>query len=222
MDSRTDDLQSILDRCSADERAAFEVIARKVMGQGRKTYGPTVLSNDPRDFRREAADELVDALFYWSLEEVKRLAHPPQQKAIEMVRDFHLAFGQPIASTPSISNPDTNELRVKLLDEEVGELEVALAERDPVAVLDALADIQYVLDGAFLSLGFAEMKDAAMREVHRSNMSKLPLSGRPIVRGDGKIQKSETYSPPDLGSLIEMLSPSRPIDFDVSDVEVER
>jgi len=67
-----DEVVSILRTCSRDELAAFAVIARKVMGPGRVAYGPTDLTVDRRDFRREAADEIVDAVWYWALDEVRR------------------------------------------------------------------------------------------------------------------------------------------------------
>jgi hypothetical protein len=95
---------------------------------------------------------------------------------------------------------------VKLLTEETIELRDAPAARDPAAVLDALADLQYVLDGAYLQLGFAAAKNAALGEVHRSNMSKLGADGKPVVRADGKILKGPNYSPPDLREIVELLT----------------
>lgn len=38
----------------------------------------------------------------------------------------------------------------------------------------------------------------AFEEVHRSNMSKLGLDGKPVYREDGKIIKGPNYFPPDL------------------------
>lgn len=38
-------------------------------------------------------------------------------------------------------------------------------------------------------------------EVHRSNMSKLDANGQPVLRADGKVLKSELYSPADLSFL---------------------
>lgn len=42
-----------------------------------------------------------------------------------------------------------------------------------------------------------------MREIHRSNMSKLGDNGRPIYREDGKIQKGPNYFKPDLASVLD-------------------
>lgn len=129
-----------------------------------------------------------------------------------MVAEFHRVFGQAVSNEPNINDDHLNELRIGLLDEELNELVVALAGRDPVATLDALTDLQYVLDGTYLALGFADVKDEAFRVVHASNMAKLGPDGRPVLRDDGKILKPPGWTPPDLGLVL------APIDFDVSDV----
>jgi len=123
-------------------------------------------------------------------------------KTITQVKEFHKAFGHPIEPVPFLDDVKTNQLRVKLLAEEVSELAYALKRNDQIHTLDALLDIQYVLDGAFLALGFASVKEAAFAEVHRSNMSKLGRDGKPIYRADGKIIKGPDYRPPDLKPFI--------------------
>ncbi len=124
---------------------------------------------------------------------------------LALVAHFHETYGQPIKHRPNIDDDELNGLRVDLIKEEAEELEKALSERDPVAVLDALTDLQYVLDGAYLSLGFHQLKAEALCEVHRSNMSKLDEHGKPIYRADGKVLKGPNYTPPDLKSIVEGL-----------------
>jgi predicted HAD superfamily Cof-like phosphohydrolase len=121
---------------------------------------------------------------------------------IEMVHQFHKAFERPIATNPDISNWNLNELRLRLLREEVNELEDAIENQDKVKVLDALTDIQYILDGTYLSFGMHNLKDIAFCLVHHSNMLKLGKDGKPIVREDGKILKPEGWQPPDLSALV--------------------
>lgn len=123
--------------------------------------------------------------------------------SLDLVREFHAAFGQDDAAAPRIGNDGINELRLKLIREETDELALALAEGDAVDVLDALTDLQYVLDGAYLQLGFAAVKDRALVEVHRSNMSKIGEDGRPVHRDDGKILKGPNYSPPNLRPMLD-------------------
>lgn len=123
-------------------------------------------------------------------------------KTISQVLEFHKAFGHPVAQTTSIGDKKTNDLRVSLIAEELGELKTALAAGDEVGTLDALADLQYVIGGAWVALGLWRLKSAAVSEVHRSNMSKLGADGRPIYREDGKILKGPNYTPPDLAQIL--------------------
>jgi predicted HAD superfamily Cof-like phosphohydrolase len=90
-----------------------------------------------------------------------------------------------------------------LIAEELEELQEALKNNDIVETLDALIDLQYVLDGAFLSFGLHDVKEIAFAEVHRSNMSKLGEDGKPIRReSDGKVMKGPNYFVPDMSQFI--------------------
>lgn len=123
---------------------------------------------------------------------------------LEQVKEFHETYGLPVKDSPDISDAKTNALRVNLLAEELEELQEALADGDIVEVLDALTDLQYVLDGAYLSFGLHKVKEAAFEEVQRSNMSKLGEDGKPIVRPeDGKILKGPNYFKPDIAQFID-------------------
>tara|TARA_B100000029_G_C17097586_1_gene786679 strand:- start:75 stop:473 length:399 start_codon:yes stop_codon:yes gene_type:complete len=122
---------------------------------------------------------------------------------LDMVKKFHETYGLPVKETPDISDEKTNQLRINLLAEELDELKEALADGNIVEVLDALTDLQYVLDGAYLSFGLQALKMPAFEEVQRSNMSKLDEDGKPIVREeDGKILKGPNYFKPNLNQFI--------------------
>ncbi|MFA5592162.1 MAG: nucleoside triphosphate pyrophosphohydrolase family protein [Micavibrio sp.] len=126
-----------------------------------------------------------------------------KRTTLEQVQEFHETYGLPVHGAPDISCEKTKELRINLLQEELDELKEALANDDPVETLDALVDLQYVLDGAFLSFGMQGVKEAAFDEVHRSNMSKLGEDGKPIRReGDGKVLKGPHYFAPDLAKFV--------------------
>lgn len=123
---------------------------------------------------------------------------------IDRVREFHEAFGLSVKDGPDIGDERTNRLRINLLAEELEELKEALLGGDLVETLDALTDLQYVLDGAYLSFGLHGVKQAAFAEVHRSNMSKLGADGKPVRReSDGKILKGPDFTPPDLAQFVE-------------------
>jgi predicted HAD superfamily Cof-like phosphohydrolase len=122
-------------------------------------------------------------------------------EAMLLVGRFHEAFGLPRASVPTVEIPaHLAELRVDLLREEVGEFADATADRNIVGLADALADIIYVAYGAAITYGID--LDAVLREVHRSNMSKLDEHGRPCYRDDGKVLKSARYTPPDISTVL--------------------
>ena len=44
--------------------------------------------------------------------------------------------------------------------------------------------------------------EEAMKRVHKSNLSKLGLDGKPIRRPDGKVLKGPEYQPPNLSDLV--------------------
>lgn len=110
------------------------------------------------------------------------------------------AFGQTVETEPTWPDFSTRELRLELIDEEVEELRVAVANRDMVEIADALTDILYVVYGAGHTFGID--LDACFDEVHASNMSKLGEDGRPIKREDGKVMKGPGFFAPDLESIL--------------------
>jgi len=139
------------------------------------------------------------------------------------VVEFHEAFGAPVAWSPAIPDEERRRLRVSLLVEEVLEFADASGFRvyvnegqvgitstqDPrgkqgslADAADALADIRYVTDGAALEWGIPLEK--CLREVHRSNMSKLGDDGKPILRADGKILKGPNFTLPQLQEILEL------------------
>ncbi len=127
-----------------------------------------------------------------------------KKTTLEHVQVFHETYGLPVKDAPDISDEKVNILRINLLAEELEELQEALDAGDIVEVLDALTDLQYVLDGAYLSFGLHDVKMAAFEEVQRSNMSKLGEDGNPIVReSDGKILKGPNFFQPDLSQFVE-------------------
>jgi len=226
-------LRDIL-RLSADEQAVMRFVLDRILVVGRRSYPPWVAKDDARDIAKEKAEECGDAIIYTGMEAIKsaltrqdRMAEfrgalddhksGATMKSIEMVREFHVAFRQPILDKPDVFDKKVNRLRLSLLDEELCELESALDAGDVVGTLDALTDLQYVLDGAYLSLGLSHLKDAALAEVHRSNLSKLDSEGKPTYREDGKVTKGPRYSPPDLAAVIRSVDDR----FDFSDEDDE-
>ena len=125
----------------------------------------------------------------------------------ESVELFQKTFKGLAPAKPSLypyvdeaENVRIHKLRVALLQEELDELEEALEDHDLVEVADAIGDILYLAFGAAVTYGIDI--EPVFREIQRSNMSKLPADGIPLIRADGKIMKPETYSPPELAPII--------------------
>lgn len=119
------------------------------------------------------------------------------KSTVEKVSEFHKLF-QPKHTSDVIKGDleiERRQLRVKLIFEELKELSESLGiERtfydlcqevenvDTVndtfnfinltETIDALSDLQYVLDGTYDELGLGKIKDESFDIVHRSNMSK--------------------------------------------------
>lgn len=148
----------------------------------------------------------------------------------DMVREFHEAFGvvdgvRPHVPLPqsesrwtltsglqnlqealdkfrSVASRDVRAHRLALITEELTELVTASIDRNTESSLDALCDLQYVLDGTVLAYGMDGVADEAFRRVHASNMSKLGADGKPVLNATGKVCKGPNYVPVQLGDLV--------------------
>lgn len=124
------------------------------------------------------------------------------EKEIQMLCDFQTAFKCPVLEDAVIPHWERCDLRVRLLQEEVNELEEAFQEDNIVKALDAVCDIIYLAIGTSCEIGLHTKLKEAFAEVHRSNMSKLDENRNAIFRGDGKVMKSHLYTQPDLETII--------------------
>lgn len=169
---------------------------------------------------------------------------------IEKVEEFHTIF-QPetLTNKPQLFlSLERRRLRIKLIYEELYELAIALGcesylnsisrthedvvhsneHIDMIEAIDALSDIQYVVDGTYLELGLKNLKEEAFDLVHKSNMSKaciseeeaqktydyyllreketviVPINDYFVIRrkSDDKTLKSINYQPVDLKPLL--------------------
>tara|TARA_B100001093_G_scaffold417450_1_gene408429 strand:+ start:203 stop:574 length:372 start_codon:yes stop_codon:yes gene_type:complete len=118
----------------------------------------------------------------------------------EKVGNFMKTFGQEVKEKPSFSSDKINKLRLDLIEEELGELKLAMKNNDLLEVADALTDILYVTYGAGHAFGIN--LDECFNEVQNSNMSKLDDSGKPIYNDSGKVMKGPNYFKPNLNKFI--------------------
>jgi predicted HAD superfamily Cof-like phosphohydrolase len=134
------------------------------------------------------------------------------KKQIAQVTEFQNAFSQLVNTEPSFIDRDLVDLRYDLMTEENEEYYQAVVDNNLVEIADALGDQLYVLLGTILSHGMQYIIEDVLTEIHRSNMSKLDVDGKPIVNGAngildktrpvGKVLKSYNYSEPNLKQFI--------------------
>lgn len=126
-------------------------------------------------------------------------------------------FGHPVYDKPTpIEDEGWLTMRLELVREELCELYEAcgydpteiqeayvprqMATIDLVEAADALGDLEYVINSVSHGMGINLPK--VVREIHRSNMTKLGPNGKPIYREDGKVLKGEAYEKPDLEKVL--------------------
>jgi len=176
-------------------------------------YSPSNLSWQPPPEMAEKQKEYDDHIS-------RLLAKVDERNSFERVREFHKKFGHPVADKPTVIEDDRTALRLALIFEEALELADAMGfftgeaaetiermlshgpvvDANLVATADALGDLEYVTNGAALEMGINLPK--VVREIHRSNMTKLGPDGKPVYREDGKILKGEGYEPPNLEEVL--------------------
>lgn len=138
-----------------------------------------------------------------------------------LVRQFHATYNLPVMTSAANVDVERVHMRMSLIAEEFAELmgaiygeaaenaideavrhAVALDDgtRDTVGAADALADMIYVIYGMALETGIP--LDAVLREVQRSNMSKLGSDGKPIYREDGKVLKGPGFFDPAIEKVL--------------------
>ncbi len=139
-------------------------------------------------------------------------------KSLEQVKEFHEMFNHLIGNLNDLEPIDIRQLRVKLLFEELLELSVASDCKktmydlcnniniskedvdgdnvDKIEELDALCDIQYVLNGKILTSGLYSCFDNNFDIVHENNMTKLHNSvehAEETIRSYNKNSDSLSY-----------------------------
>lgn len=138
-----------------------------------------------------------------------------------LVRQFHETYNLPVVTGEPSVDIDRVHMRMGLIAEEFAELVGAVygpegeerinaafrevvandaRTRDTVGAADALADLIYVIYGMALETGIA--LDAVLREVQRSNLSKLGPDGAPIYREDGKVLKGPDFFEPKIAEAL--------------------
>jgi predicted HAD superfamily Cof-like phosphohydrolase len=142
----------------------------------------------------------VDAL---ALEQMKSHVYDHHQM---FIKQWMTTAEQATPSVPTLADIKTQKLRVRLIAEELTELQDAYDSKNIIDVADAIADLLYVVYGTAVAHGI-NIKPI-FTAVHNNNMEK-------IIHGHkdegGKWIKPINHLPPDLESLIVMQWRASPI-----------
>lgn len=124
----------------------------------------------------------------------------------QMLHDFHVKYGHYRSDWPTIEIPiNVKILRLKLIQEEISEMNTAMNEGNLEEFADGIADSVYVLVGACISYGIPF--DRVFKEVHRSNMTKTNVKAVDGEKYGTKTPKGPDYIPPDIKGIL--TSPQR-------------
>ena len=124
--------------------------------------------------------------------------------AINAVKEFNKAFKIEYSETQEANLDDSIiELRYRLMQEENNEYLEAARRKDLVEIADALGGKLYILCGTILAHGLQDKIVEVFNEIQKSNMSKLSIDGKPVIREDGKILKGPNYFKPNIKDILD-------------------
>lgn len=102
---------------------------------------------------------------------------------LQLVKEFHQKFKQPIADTPTLIPEDRSQNRYKLMKSEVEEYLKGVKAGNIQNIAKELADILFAVYGTILEHGLQDKMEAIFNEVAKSNMSK-DYHEYKMVKGD--------------------------------------
>lgn len=130
------------------------------------------------------------------------------RKVVHFNKQFGVLDSENLVLKPDIiqNNPNTVEFCLKLIREEIKELEQAVVDNNFVEVVDALGDALYVIYGMAARIGVDI--DKAFDLIHENNMSKLCQSEEEAIKSVEYYEKnmdtlgydSPSYRPSDDGN----------------------
>lgn len=132
---------------------------------------------------------------------IAKMWNKPVNKA-QVKRNEHAPVE--LNGSPTLIHVDASVRMFKLMQEELFEYKEACREENLIEVIDAIFDMQFVLDGIKAQHGLQDVQEYFMDEVVRSNLSKLEV-GEMKMSEIGKVLKPDTFSAPQLGTILKQL-----------------
>lgn len=122
----------------------------------------------------------------------------------QKLADFDTLYNIETPDFPSMPDIDIRKLRMRLITEEVKELDYEMLEGNLENAIKELCDLLYVVLGTANALGIDI--EPFFSEVHRSNMSKVHPDGQIHKTDYGKVIKPPTYSPANINGVLSDLT----------------
>jgi predicted HAD superfamily Cof-like phosphohydrolase len=133
------------------------------------------------------------------------------------VGDFQQKFEIPRLRKPGFLSHDEMKFRINFLKEELNEFIQAYGKADLEEALDALIDLEYVLLGTAILMGFAgppplgaktkrgTIWNAAWERVHKANMKKVKVTKIEDSKRESLLDiiKPEGWKPPQFKDLLQ-------------------
>lgn len=117
----------------------------------------------------------------------------------EAVKDFHQRSSLVTPSRPVRLNDKEEDLALKLIREETGEIHTACALGDVPLIASEIVDLLYVTIGMAVRMGVN--LDPLFIAIHQANLAKLE-NGGPFYRKDGKLIKPPGWKPADIRGVM--------------------
>lgn len=122
----------------------------------------------------------------------------------ELVDEFRKAMSLPRNSEITPLSKEEKALHIRLLKEELGELEIAIEADDIAEELDGAGDLLYILHGYLSHRGIsAELFDHVFALIHASNMTKVWPDGTVKKDEGGKVLKPPTFERPKIKEIFD-------------------
>ena len=116
---------------------------------------------------------------------------------LAQLKEFHTVVNSAWQNTPAVTDETNRDFRIKLMREELTEVEEAMQEGDVAHIAKELADLLYTVFGTIGAYGLAEKMPQVFDAVHESNMSKKVKS-----EVNTKAVKGEKYKEADINSIL--------------------
>lgn len=123
-------------------------------------------------------------------------------KLIKQRREFNNAFDITTGKFPTLVQPYEFKLEYDMMLEELVEYKEANNNGDIIEIADAIGDMCYLVFSMAARHGMLDCIEEIVDEIHKSNMTKVGVSGKVEKSPQGKVIKPDTYVAPNIVRIL--------------------